>query len=426
MMRRKRIVVVAVLVMLAGAWVGAFAGTRAGWEFAPDLPSGAEAEELRFTAFPGLQVWGGGNAKIIELYGDGEGIRYGSVGYWVKHTDATKDVATYAAGARERLAGAGWTIHDFQVAAPEELVDGGAEYKASFWATRPGLVLNFSDHYWTERPAYDSSGAAAFDLWRAPPSWMVAFTVGGAIGGALLGLLLTLWVLRRTARIPGSRSALGRSAVVGVVLLLPTTLTPGQEQPRDSPWWGGFYYLGLVPAVLAATIFGAILLFAAAQYPAVRALPGLVRRRPGTVAAVALVALLAAVTPAVLPAVLRQVDVGHPPCRPAGLPAESPGAAAGTRVKIFVSNTSTPQERALIDAAIFRSRAGSLGELIWQPDSAGFRETYCGGGRVPAAAAASLPYYFEMDLSNTATFPALTEEVNGLAGVVAVQRATGD
>jgi hypothetical protein len=414
-------VVVAVFVMLAGAWVGAFAGSRASLEFAPDLPSGAEAERLSTTAFPGLRVFGGGNAPVIEPFGDGEGIRYGSVSYWVKHTDVTRDVATYATGVRDRLAAAGWTIHDFEVAAPEPLVDGGAEYAATFWATRSALVLNFSDHYWTERPAYDSPGAARFDLWRAPPPWADAAMWGGAVAGALFGLLLAVWVSRRAGR---SAPTLAGFAGVAVALLLPSTLAPGEEQPMDSPWWGGFYHLGQLPALLSAVITIGIVLFTVTRYTpvrgALRAVVGVARRWPSAAAAVVVVALVAAV----LPATMRRFGVTYPPCRPAGVPVEPPAdqVRAGTHVKIFVANTSTDQERALIDAAIFRSRAGTLGELIWQPDSAGFRETYCGGGPVPASAVASLPYYFDMELANTTYFPALLEEVDGLAGVLAVQR----
>jgi hypothetical protein len=333
----------------------------------------------------------------------------------------TKDVATYAAGVRDRLAAAGWTIHDFEVAAPEPMVDGGAEYAATFWATRPGLVLNFSDHYWTERAAYDSPGAAVFDLWRAPPPWADTAMWGGAVAGALLALIVTVWVRRRAGR---SAPVLAGLAVVGVALLLPSTLAPGEEQPMDSPWWGGFYYLGMPPALLSAVITVGIVLFTVARYAPVRGALGAVvavaRRWRMAAAAVVVVALVVAV----LPATMRWAGAGYPPCSPAGVPAEPPAeqARANTHVKIFIANTTTDQERALIDAAIFRSRAGSLGELIWQPDSAGFRDTYCGGGPVPASAVASLPYYFDMELANTTYFPALLEEVDGLAGVLAVHR----
>jgi hypothetical protein len=417
------VIVLALLVMLAGAYVGAFAASRVGLEYAPGVPSGPEAEQLSATAFPGLQVWGGGEAEAIEAFGDGEGVRYGAVSYWVKHTDATQDVAAYTAGARDRLAAAGWQIRDFQAAAPEPLVDGGAAYEASFWATRAGLVLSFSDHYWTGRPAYDSTGAAAFELWRTPPPWLTSVAWGGAIAGALLGLLLTVWVSRRTARVRSAGGPLAAATVAALILLLPSLLAPGEEQPMDSPWWGGFYHLGRGPAILSAAITILILLYAAAQYPASRAalgfLAGQVRRRPKVAAAVLALALFAAV----LPATMRQLGVGYPQCRPTGIPAEPAAAGTSKHVQIFVSNTATAEQRGLIDAAIFRSRAGSLGELVWRPDSAGFRDTYCAGGRVPASAVATLPYYFDMDLSNTATFPALLAEVNGLAGVLAVQRA---
>ncbi|GLY97228.1 hypothetical protein [Actinoplanes sp. NBRC 103695] len=415
MTKRIRIIVVAALVMVAGGWVGAFLAERTAWRYAPDLPSGAAAGRLTQTAFPGLRVYGGGNARIIERYGDGDGIRYGSAGYWVKHTAATQDVAAYSAGVRDRLTAAGWAVHDYRVTTPEPLDDGGNAYEATFWATRPGLVLAFSDHYWTGRPSYDSTGAAAFDLWRQPPSWMPAVAWGGAIGGALLALLLTMYVRRRAH--PALRGLLAGGAVTAVVLLLPSTVAPGQETPLDSPWWGGFYYFGLLPAMLSAIIAGAMLLSAVAQEPFVRAGFRFLARRPRALAGVAVALLLAALAPWAV----RQAGVM--PCHPTGLPAEQPEATDSTHIKIFVSNTSTPQERALIDAAIFRSRAGSLGELVWEPGSAGFRDTYCGGGPVPASAVASLPYYFDVDLANPANYPALAEEVGGLAGVLAVRRA---
>jgi hypothetical protein len=361
---RVRGLVLALFIALAGAYVGAFAAARIGIEHVPPL----RAEGLAATAFPGLRVFGGGEPEAIEPFGDGEGVKYGSVAYWVKHTDATRDVATYAAGARDRLAAAGWQIHDFTVPAPEPLVDAGAEYKATFWATKPGLYLYFSDYYWTGRPSYDSTGAAAFDIWRSPPSWITTATWGGAVAG--------------------------------------------------------FYSLGYGPALLSAWIAGAILVVTVAQTRPVRTALNFVvttvRRWPkAAVAAVVLVALAF-----VVPGVLRQSGVTGPACRPAGLPAEAPATETRTskHVKIFVSNTATEQERALIDAAIFRSRSGSLGELIWQPDSAGFRETYCAGSSVPKDAVAALPYYFDVELANPAYLPALTEEVTGLAGVLAVHR----
>ncbi len=76
--RSRGVVVYAVLVMLAGAYLGAFATHRIGWEFAPPLPSGQPAARLSATAFPGLQVWGGGDAELFVPQDDGEGIRYGS------------------------------------------------------------------------------------------------------------------------------------------------------------------------------------------------------------------------------------------------------------------------------------------------------------------------------------------------------------
>ena len=420
------VVVLAVLVMLAGAYLGAFAAHRIGWEFAPALPSGQQAARLSATAFPGLHVWGGGDAELFADQDDGEGIRYGSAGYWVKHTAETRDVGAYSAGARDRLAGAGWTIHDYRVSDPEELVDGGAEYRASFWATSPGLVLSFSDYYWTGRPAYDSDGAAAFDLWRAPPPWLTPLALLGAAVGALAGWLLTCWVSRRTEPIRDSGPSLAVATTVALVLLLPgMVLTSGNSRPPDNPWWSGFRYLGFVPAMLSAAIAAVLLVATAAQAPAVRraasAIATRVRHHPRRAAGVLLVAVLAALAPGAL----REASAFQSPCHPTGVPAApaAPTSAGPARVQIFVSNASSPQERALIDAAIFRSRAGSLGELVWRPDSAEFRDTYCGGRPVPADAVATLPYFFDVELHHTATFPALVAEVQGMPGVVAIQYA---
>ena len=240
-------IVLTALVMLGAGWAGAFAGARLSLDHAPDLPSGAEARQLSATAFPGLRVFGGGNAPAIEPYEDGEGVKYGSVSYWVKHTEQTRDVAAYTASARDRLAAAGWQVHDYQVEPPEDLIDGGASYRATFWATKPGLMLAFADDYWTGRPSYDSTGAASFDLWRTPPAFMDDAAVAGAAAGALLALLLSVWVTRRLRSVPARRATVGGWTVVGLVMLLPTLMTPGEEYPMQSPWFAGFYYFGLLP-----------------------------------------------------------------------------------------------------------------------------------------------------------------------------------
>ncbi len=433
--RSTAVVVVALLVAVAGGYLGAVAGSLIGWQFAPPLPSGARADHLKATAFPGLHVWGGGDAELFQPHDDGEGIRYGSAPYWVKHTDATRDVATYSAGVRDRLSAAGWHIHDYAVAAPESLIDGGEERRASFWATHDGLVLHFQDYHWTQRPSYDSDGAAAFDLWRAEPPWVPGVTWAGALAGAVIAWFAAGWVSRRLEPVPGSGPLLVIGTAFALLLLLLSTMRSVRDVPND-PWWSGFVFLGTLPVLMAGIIALCMLGFAAAQplppdqppgpvrrtvrrlrSPLLRLL-ALGRRRPRHTA---VTAGLVAVTALGMAVALRPGGPVAGPCRPSGPPAA--GAPSDTNVKIFVAPTSTADERNYISAAIFRSRAGSLGEFVWDPDSPEYRATYCDGARVPDEAVAGLPYFFDVELANAATYPALLEEVEGLPGVVAVQHA---
>ncbi|MEU8613557.1 hypothetical protein AB0C29_36795, partial [Actinoplanes sp. NPDC048791] len=88
---------------------------------------------------------------------------------------------------------------------------------------------------------------------------------------------------------------------------------------------------------------------------------------------------------------------------------------------VYVDPASTPDQRNLITAAIRRSWAGDTQGMIWEPDAAEFRDTYCDGGPVQAEAVAGLPYFFPVDLGVASDFPALVQEVQGMPGVVAVQ-----
>src|SRR6185503_2423947 len=108
------------------------------------------------TVFPGMTVWGGGDAALFVRTNDGEGIQYGYADYWVKHTPATREVDTFTLAVRDRLRAAGWQIRSD--VAPD-LVPGEAgevkaqkeRYTRTFWATRDGLALQFSDVYRPDR-----------------------------------------------------------------------------------------------------------------------------------------------------------------------------------------------------------------------------------------------------------------------------------
>ena len=136
--RSRGIVVLALFVALAGGLLGAAGANRLGWHAVEPLPAGAEAAGIRDTVFPGLTVWGGGDAADIVSQSDGEGIEYGYAVSWVKHTSATRDVAAYTAGVRARLEAAGWTVTGVDPPLDETGVVGAnaADRFESFTATR--------------------------------------------------------------------------------------------------------------------------------------------------------------------------------------------------------------------------------------------------------------------------------------------------
>jgi hypothetical protein len=270
------VVVFAVLVALAGAGLGAVAGARLGWEAARPLPSGAEAQRLTATVFPGMTVWGGGDAALFVRTNDGEGIQYGYADYWVKHTPATRDVHTFTQAVRDRLQASGWQIRSDVVPdlEPGEQGDEQKErFTRTFWATRDDLALHFSDFYWPGRAATQSDGAALFHLSRTEPPWVAPAGVLGALLGALIGWVLTAWVSRRTE---GSRPAtLFAAAATGFVLLLllPILLLVcldlilgGQKTPQgqpEQPSWAALLTLGHGLTKTAGILALAVLIVAA-------------------------------------------------------------------------------------------------------------------------------------------------------------------
>jgi hypothetical protein len=96
------VVALAVLVAVLSGMFGAAAATRAGWEFVGPLPSGAQAEELKRTAFPGVRVVGEDTAAFWANSPDDRSV-YAGVVYSIDQTDARQ-----VPGMQERLAAAGW------------------------------------------------------------------------------------------------------------------------------------------------------------------------------------------------------------------------------------------------------------------------------------------------------------------------------
>jgi hypothetical protein len=423
---RIRLVVVAVLLALAGGFLGAAAGSRLGWELAPSLPTGARSDELKSLVFPGLRVWGGGDAELFVEPADGDGIQYGQADYWIKHTPATRDIRAYTAGVRDRLAAAGWRIRSDLVVddAPDAVTE---SHTVSFWAERDGLVLSFSDFYWPGRPSYDADGAAMFQLYRAEPARVTAVTWLGAALGAGLILLLGWWVRRRVRDLPARRGVVGPLAVLALVCLVPAALIRGGTAPDGQliePWWVGLVYLGEVPAVVSAILAGVIL--AVAAWPR-RPLPGWARAHSRPIMLTAL-AVVAAVGTTAWVSQARPAWAGMATCRPTGVPAEPP--ARDTRYSrstyVYVSQESTPEQRNYIEAAIFRVMGAGAGNFSYDPRSPEFSAAYCGDATLDPEAGRELPYFFAVDLSSPGAFPALVAEVQAMPGVVGVRHALVD
>jgi hypothetical protein len=423
--RGRAVVVMVFLVGLLGAYFGGAGAGRLGTEFVSPVPSAATAATITGTVFPGLKVWGGGDPDVIVAQSDGEGVEYGFQTYWLRHTDATRDLTTYATGAQDRLAAAGWQIHDYQYQAPEDMVDGGQDSSAKFWADRPGLVLGYEGDLWTGMPDYDSDGGVTLTLRRTEPAWLGFFTWPGVVLGFAAAWLVAAWVSRRFSSfgVPGPLPGIVTGFMI--FLFLPTILLfPVPDSPGQAPWWAGvdneYGWLPL-PLVLAT-----VLVLAAAVPDLGRAARLLGRHRRAATAGGVLVGL-GLVAAIALPPAFKNTPVlsAPPPCHPpAGPPpAPSDNAVRGSNsVHIYVDPATAPHQRALVTAAMRRSWAGADGNLVWDPASAPFRNEYCRGAPVPAAAVPTLPYFFTFELDVPTDYPALLQEVQGMPGVVAIHR----
>ncbi|XVU28929.1 hypothetical protein ACQPZJ_18270 [Actinoplanes sp. CA-054009] len=114
---------------------------------------------------------------------------------------------------------------------PERLIaETRARLSADGWRIGPGRTDSYAFTA-AKGPAAISFYAADFDpiglnTWtsvtKRPAWWVVAADVAGGLAGAVLGGLLGLWAMRRwEARAPRARSAVGVTAFVGVLLVLP-------------------------------------------------------------------------------------------------------------------------------------------------------------------------------------------------------------
>ena len=419
--RSTGVVVLAVFVALAAGFAGASGASRLGLEAVGSLPVGAEAAEINRTVFPGLTVWGGGDAAKIVTQGDGDGVEYGYAISWVKSTPATRDVAGFTAAARARLEAAGWTVTAVEPPLDEtDMVSANpGDRAAGFTAARGALALHFTDALYPGAPWYDGDGNATYLIWHQQPWWLTGCAWAGGLLAAVLSWLLTGWMSRRL-RSPGG-AALGAAGALCCVLgVLPAALLAlpdagGGADETESPYWQGLVYFGSGPAALAGIV--AMLMVAVvfvAKPPAVWA-----RHRTGLLAAL-LVAVVAG------GAGLGMSTLGTPhlavgsctPAVPSGV-VDPPSARLSYRSRIFIDPATPAEERNLIEAAFRRSFGGGY-NFSGRP-TPGFTDAFCGHGQVAGDVADKLPWYWSIDLGSPGLFGGMADEVKGMPGIVAIQ-----
>lgn len=458
---RSGVLVLAVFVAAAAAFLGAAAGNRIGWEAVGPLPDNTEINE---TVFPGMRVWGGGDAAKIVSQSDGEGVESGYAVSWVRHTAATRDVPRFTASVRARLEAAGWTVDRVDPAFDRDYVSADpADDSAGFAAHRGDLGLRFDDFYWAGLPAYDGDGAATYLIWHRTPSWLVAFGWAGAVLAALAAWFLTAWVSRTLEVLPELNGLFAAGAVFFVLGVTPAALLaiPAENGASETvaPFWQHLVHLGLFPAVLAACaavlLLGAAVLVRSRQVikrsaeratarslaraasgwpaqlpnsatppaeppqPAGSPQPGggwrrLPRRRTALVVVAAV--LIGAAVHNVIPGSCS-------PAAPAGI-IDPPEAAMSYDARVFIAPDATDDQRNLAQAAIGRGMGGGF-TFNAGHHSSGFSDAFCGYGRVSASDGARLPWFWTVSLASPGMFDGLAAEVSPMPGVVAVEHLPG-
>ncbi|GIM90540.1 hypothetical protein [Paractinoplanes toevensis] len=417
--RSRGIVVLATLIAVLAGVFGAAAVAPLGWRLAPSLPEGVAAEQLKRDVFPGLVAWGGGDAALWVRTADGEGEQYGFADYWVHHTAQTREVAAYTAEVRDRLAGQGWTIRG-AIALGEPTADElpPAWHSASFWATRDGLALRFTDTATDKLAPWDSDGSAGFTLARTAPAGLWALEIAGALVAALLAWLLTGWVARRVEGRRFLQAGTLLTAVAGLVVLLPTVAftmlwAAGNSdlQPPEQVWFVG-------QRGVLAVFWQPALVFACAMI-----LLAVLPRRRVTAIGAAAAALALAVFAGRLPALVEHLPQPATAAAKACVPAMPAGGGARLSylTYVFIRPATTPEQRNYIQAAISRIPGAAAFNFYYDPTSEAYREAYCHGGALPAGAGATLPYFWAIDLTSPGVYEGLAAEVGAMPGVVAVR-----
>ncbi|BEL02691.1 hypothetical protein Q0Z83_008820 [Actinoplanes sichuanensis] len=397
------VVVLATLAALASGLLGAAVAARIGWANAPALPSGAESQALGEAVFPGQKVWGGGDAETFVASGDGEQTVYGYADYWIKHDDTTRDVLTYARGARERLAAAGWDVHG-DVTFEHEVASETPIDTATFWASRDDLVLSYTGVLWGNRAPWDSDGAASFELTRSAPAWLDTVAVTGGVLGAMAGWLLFGWAGRRSEGHPLRTTVAGALGWTAVVWTLGSALLGGlwnlqPDRPADEFVWLSLRTLtgGAGALILAMTVTA----FAA------------VRLRTAIPAAILLAGVIV---------VSGWQSAAAAACTPSGPPDDSPpDEVTLSRVaRVYIAQDSTDEQRNYAEAAIARVWGTRAFSFHYDPTDEEYRYAYCDGGPLTGDSGMRVPYFWEIDLSSPGVFPALEDEVSPMPGVLAV------
>jgi hypothetical protein len=401
------VVPVAVIWVILGAFAGAVVTTQLAWLTVPPLPGDERAAQISDTVFPGLHVFGGGDvADFVPERGAESGLVNGYVNYSVKHTDATRDVDAYEAGARDRLAAAGWTVHDTS----------SAELGPGFWAARDGLVLQFSIWYWPDLPSYDSDGGASYRLSRATPDRMWAAALPGAPVGAMAAFLVLGWISRRTVRATDGMAVLSVVAAFPLLLVAPATVqgvrawwrTDPAYPPTEPFWRPLFYDITAFATVLLMLLAAIAVLVAALQRPfPLPRLRGLLTRPPVWRAG------LAAASVALVAVAGMWLTGAVQPCDPDGVPEPLTGAPARTSkdARVYVDPAATDDQRNLIQAAVGRTGGG----YSWHPQRSA-------GGPIGLLGCGAATPWFEIFYDSPGMTERLEHELAGLPGVVAVRQ----
>ncbi|GAB7039598.1 MULTISPECIES: hypothetical protein [Catenuloplanes] len=262
--RSRTVVVLSLLLAFAGGFLTASATHRLAWEAGPALPGAAEAAAISALVDPGLRLAAHGDGPFH--YPPGEEISARELSAQMPGTPATRDVATYMSGLRQRLGAAGWEITG------EGGLGGDSQYLV---ARHDGLVLHVGDNH-----RADADLLIAF-VRPVEPAWISAVTVAGGLLGAALTWLLAGWASRRTDGRPGAAVPAGIAAWAGLLAFWPVVHGARDYLPEvfaggydpGYPFWAGLTQAGEygIFAVLAGLLLGAA--FAITLPPGRRAAP---------------------------------------------------------------------------------------------------------------------------------------------------------